>query len=152
MDTAKALIACARQLIGVRFVHQGRSVEGLDCLGLLLVAATNAGISLNGMTPDALDVPHYGMRPDVQLLKHKLDTYLIPIDRDAVRAGDVVLLKVDGSPQHLALLTDYPMQGELGMIHAYAPARAVVEHRYDRYWCTLTYRVYRLPNYVSAVQ
>lgn len=150
MKKVDTLIACARQLIGVQFAHQGRTSEGLDCLGLLLLAAKNAGIVMNGVSPDTLDVPHYGMRPDAQLLKQKLDTYLIPVATQAQRAGDVVLLKIDGLPQHLALLTDYPMQGELGMVHAYAPARAVVEHRYDAHWRKQTYYTYRLPAFASA--
>ena len=150
MKTASTLIACASELIGVRFAHQGRTSDGLDCLGLLLLAAKNAGITLNGLTPDALDVPHYGMRPDAQLLRQKLDTYLMPLAPHAVSAADVVLLKVDGLPQHLALLTDYPMKGELGMIHAYAPSRAVVEHRYDAHWRKQTYLAYRLPSIAGA--
>jgi hypothetical protein len=150
MKTADTLIACARQLIGVRFTHQGRTTEGLDCLGLLLVAASNAGITVDGLPLDTLDVPHYGMRPDAQLLRQKLDNYLIPVAPHALHVGDVVLLKVDGLPQHLALLTDYPMQGELGMIHAYAPARAVVEHRYDAHWRKQTYLAYRLPGISGA--
>ena len=31
------------------------------------------------------------------------------------------------------------------MIHAYAPARKVVEHRYDSAWQKATQAVYRLP-------
>lgn len=150
MKTADTLIACARQLIGVRFVHQGRTADGLDCLGLLLVSATRAGVTINSLPAATLDVPQYGMRPDTKLLRQTLDRYLIPVARDALRAADVVLLKVDGIPQHLALLTDYPLQGELGMIHAYAPARAVVEHRYDVYWKTQTYLAYRLPGVAAS--
>lgn len=54
------------------------------------------------------------------------------------------MLKIDGVPQHLALITDYPMPGEMGMIHAYAPARKVVEHRYDPQWRRQTYAAYRI--------
>jgi hypothetical protein len=37
-----------------------------------------------------------------------------------------------------------PMPGEMGMIHAYAPARKVVEHRYDPQWRRQTYAAYRI--------
>jgi hypothetical protein len=36
------------------------------------------------------------------------------------------------------------MPGEMGMIHAYAPARKVVEHRYDPQWRRQTYAAYRI--------
>ena len=144
MTIAATLIACARQCIGVRFAHQGRTHEGLDCLGLLIVTAQISGVRIQGMDAAALDVPHYGTRPDASLLKHKLDTHLQLIAQSQVEEGDVVLLKVDGVPQHLALITDYPMAGELGMIHAYAQARKVVEHRYDAHWRKQTYAVYRI--------
>lgn len=145
MTNACDVIACARQFSGVRFMHQGRSAAGLDCLGLLILTARTLGLRFGDDAVDTLDIPTYGARPDVLLLKQKLDTHLNPIPLDTVREADVVVLKVDGLPQHLALITDYPMQGELGMIHAYAPARQVVEHRYDTQWRRQSYLAYRLP-------
>ncbi|MES2983899.1 MAG: NlpC/P60 family protein [Pseudomonadota bacterium] len=130
--------------MGVPFAHQGRSAQGLDCLGLLIVAAQEAGVTFDGKDALTLEVPLYGTRPDTRLLKQKLDGYLCPIATAQVREGDMVLLKVEGSPQHLALISDYPFAGEYGMIHAYAPARKVVEHRYDTHWRRETYAAYRL--------
>ena len=96
-----------------------------------------------------LDVLQYGSRPDVRMLKAKLDAHLVPIAHEELREADIVLLKIDDSPQHLGLLADYPVAGELGMIHAYAPARKVVEHRYDAHWRRDTYAAYRLPQLVE---
>lgn len=148
MTTTHEIIAAARAYAGVRFAHQGRSAEGLDCLGLLIATADDAGLIFDGKPSSLFDVPQYGTRPDVGILKAKLDTHLLSIGRREVRPADIVLLKIDGSPQHLALLTDYPMAGELGMIHAYAPARKVVEHRYDGEWRKNTYAAYRLPQLI----
>ena len=145
MTTACEVIACARTLIGVRFAHQGRGREGLDCLGFLIYIAQELGLRFGEQTAFELDVPSYGARPDALLLKAKLDAVLTPIAPDALRPADIVLLKIDGMPRHLALISDYPIEGELGMIHAYVPARAVVEHRYDREWQRATYAAYRLP-------
>lgn len=145
MTNACDVIACARQFSGVRFMHQGRSTAGLDCLGLLIIIAQTLGLRFDESAVDALDIPTYGARPDVLLLKHKLDTHLTTISLSSVREADIVVLKVDGLPQHLALITDYPIDGEWGMIHAYAPARQVVEHRYDAQWRRQTYLAYRLP-------
>ena len=145
MTNACDVIACARRFSGVRFLHQGRSAAGLDCLGLLVLTAQTLGLRFGDSAVDALDIPNYGTRPDVALLKQKLGTHLTTVALDAVREGDIVVLKVDGLPQHLALITDYPIASELGMIHAYAPARQVVEHRYDAQWRRQTYLAYRLP-------
>lgn len=145
MTTASEVIACARRSVGVRFAHQGRGPHGLDCLGLLIHTAQALGLKFDGKPANELDVPQYGARPDVRFLKMKLDAHLVPIAREEVRVADIVLLKIEGSPQHLALISDYAMPGELGMIHAYAPAHHVVEHRYDAHWRANTYIAYRLP-------
>lgn len=145
MTTAAALIACARRFIGVRFAHQGRTPQGLDCLGLLVLTAQTLGLKIAGIDVASLDIPHYGTRPDAQALREKLDQHLTPIALEDVCVGDIVLLKIAGIPQHLALLSDYPLPGELGMIHAYAPAHKVVEHRYDAHWRKETYAAYRMP-------
>lgn len=151
MTTAFALIGIARRFIGVRFAHQGRTAMGLDCLGLLMITAQEAGMLLGGVPIDQMDIPAYGARPDVALLQARLDAVLQPVPVNTVQVGDVVLLKIDGSPQHLALISDYPMVGELGMIHAYAPAREVIEHRYARNWQRATYRAYRLPGLIETI-
>ncbi len=144
MTTASEVIAGARQFLGVRFAHQGRSAAGLDCLGLLLVTAQACGIRLEEQPVTAHDVRNYGARPDTAFLQQRLMRFLRPVEVPQV--GDVLLLKIAHSPQHLALVSDYPVAGELGMIHAYAVARKVVEHRYDAHWRAVTHGVYRLPS------
>ena len=148
MNQRQRIVACARHFIDVRFIHQGRSINGLDCLGLLLATATHAGLVFEGVHTRAIAVPDYGLRPDVTLLKSKLDYFLVPISPAEILPADIVLLKVNGSPQHLAILSDYPMADEVAMVHAYAPARKVVEHRYDLAWRKATYAAYRLPQLV----
>jgi hypothetical protein len=139
MTTAGDIVAGARRFIGVRFAHQGRSAQGLDCLGLLLATAQVCGIDFTERAPD------YGTRPDTDLLQAKLALHLQRVTDGTLQAADILLLNIDGRPQHLALLSDYPATGEFGMIHAYAVARKVVEHRYDAQWQRATQAVYRLP-------
>lgn len=150
MTTACDIIACARTRIGVRFAHQGRGGEGLDCLGLLLEIARALNLPLRDGVAIPADIPSYGARPDTNLLKARLDKALLPVAVDVLQPADIVLLRVDGSPRHLAILSDYPIPGELGMIHAYAPARQVVEHRYDAHWRAQTYAAYRVPYVTPA--
>lgn len=138
------MVACARTHVGVRFAHQGRNpASGLDCLGLLITAAKQAGATLGGQCPSALDDRQYGSRPDSEYLQSMLGRYLQSVDSPQI--GDVLLLRIAGRAQHLALVSDYPHDGELGMIHAYATARRVVEHRLDAQWRSQIAQIYRLP-------
>ena len=143
MDQRDQLVASARAFLGVRFSHQGRHpATGLDCLGLLIATASRAGVTLQGKAPEALDDRQYGVRPDTDYLQRMLGAHLQAVD--APEIGDVLLLSIDGRPQHLALVSDYPVADELGMIHAYAVARKVVEHRLDEAWRQKIHQVYRV--------
>lgn len=144
MTDAYALVAAARRLLGVRFAHQGRTRHGVDCLGLLLLAAEEANITLRGQRAMQLDEHNYGTWPDTGYLQQVLAGHLRPAT-GAMQAGDVLLLCIEGRPQHLALVTDYPGDGHWGMIHAYAAARKVVEHRLDASWQQAIHQRYRLP-------
>lgn len=145
MTTRDRVIAEARALLGVRFRHQGRhAVHGLDCLGLLLVVAERSGLTIAGQPARALDACDYGSRPDAMRLQATLEQALC-LRTGSAQPGDVLLLKIQGAPQHLALVSDYPQPGALGMIHAYALARRVVEHRYDDAWQQATHAIYYFP-------
>lgn len=145
MDQRDQLVAIARDFLGVRFAHQGRHpATGLDCLGLLIATATKAGITLQGKMPQILDDRQYGTRPDTEYLQAMLGNHLQVVD--SPQKGDVLLLNIGGRPQHLALVSDYPVSGELGMIHAYAVARRVVEHRLDTLWQRAIHQIYRIRN------
>lgn len=143
MSQADHIVACARSFLGVRFAHQGRHPsDGLDCLGLLIATATKAGVTVNGQSPHKFDERAYGARPDSDYLQSMLERYLEPAASPEV--GDVLLLNIGGRPQHLAIVSDYPAQSDHGMIHAYAVARRVVEHRLDALWRDAIHAVYRL--------
>jgi len=133
------IVATARGWIGTRFHHQGRLKKtdshkgGVDCLGLL--AGVAAELDLRG--PDGMrlitaDETNYAHQPDTSYLVARLSALLTPIPPGGILPGDIVLLRIDESPQHLAIVSDI---GEgLGIIHAYALARAVVEHQLDDWW------------------
>ncbi len=127
------IVNAARGWIGTRFHHQGRLKKtdthkgGVDCLGLLIGVARELNLPLSQY--DEVDYPHY---PDTEKLRQKLAGCMQEIKIQDMRMGDVLLLAVDDSPQHLAIVSE--LAGELAIIHAYAPARAVVEHVLDSWW------------------
>lgn len=146
--TREDIVRAARGFIGVRFRHQGRAAqEGLDCLGLLLAIADSAGLVFQNKSVFELDVRSYGSKPDTDFLQARLEQNLQRTEMLELGSTDILLLTIDGRPQHLAMVTDYPTPSEWGMIHAYAPSRAVVEHRITKEWKERIAGVYRLPQF-----
>lgn len=188
------IIATARGYLGTRFHHQGRIGKtgskggGIDCLGLLVCVARD--LDLHGKNGerladfDARDYPH---QPDTVALRQKLESLLYPIHTTGIAPGDIALFNVEGSPQHMGIITLLENRDEAqkfarppaktalsrtardctndaheravaqkalfaarpgriyGLIHAYAPARAVVEHPLDDYWRQKLVAAFRLP-------
>ena len=140
------IIASARSYIGTRFMHQGRLKKtakhkgGVDCLGLLAGVARECGLrSKTGellADVDEFNYPHY---PDTTRLRAMLSTHLHEVAGGSFRAADIALFERDGRAQHMGILSE---NGSL--IHAYAPARCVVEHALDEYWRKKLVAVYRV--------
>ncbi len=120
-ERTRIIISAARACLGTPFIHQGRVPGvGLDCAGLIVIAARAAGITLH--TPHAYAYPAAGD----QVVDY-LGRQLAPAS--CVIAGTVLLFRLGGQPQHLALATS-----DSTMIHAYAPAGRVVETTIGTAW------------------
>jgi murein DD-endopeptidase / murein LD-carboxypeptidase len=103
----------ARALVGTRFRPQGRSAEGLDCIGLVLVTF---GIDAKAARRD------YRMsQADRAELEAGLDRHFRRVPHKHARAGDVFLVLFDRRQLHLAVRTDR------GFVHAHAGIGRVVE-------------------------
>lgn len=143
-----AVVAAARRYVGVRFRHQGRSEQiGLDCLGLLMLVARDLGLhSRSKERPllGTLDRNDYSLLPDGGCLKAMLDEHLTPLRVTELAEGDVLLLTLDGNPQHLAIASTLA-DGRSGIIHAYRQAGKVVEHQFASPWTDSVAAAYRLP-------
>ncbi|MGB1539877.1 MAG: hypothetical protein ACPG80_02870 [Rickettsiales bacterium] len=144
------IVAAARRWVGTHFHHQGRikahgkEPGGCDCLGLLVgVAEELALLAKDGKGILAqFDERDYGHIPNGAHLKVQLDALLNPVALEAMQPGDILLMRFDASPQHLAIVSDYAYGG-LGIIHALASARKVVEHGLDAHWRKRIVGVYR---------
>jgi len=97
MITRQEIINAARNYLGVRYKHQGRTRFGLDCLGLVVRVAHDLSLS----NEDSTD---YGSVPDGKRLMREMDARL-DITMNA-KPGDVLLMRFDKNPQHLAIMTD----------------------------------------------
>lgn len=131
-----AFIAAARACIGVRWRHQGRSLRGVDCGGLVVFALRAVGRSVSDSTA-------YGREPYRGSLEATLRAnFGEPLPADQMQLGDVVLMRFAGEPSHVGILGDY-LYGGLSLIHAYAKGKKVIEHRLDDEWRGYIVEVYR---------
>ena len=118
------IVASARACVGTRFRGQGRVVGvGLDCLGVVIVAASAAGVRL----PDEVD---YSLRGEGLL---RLDARIADAMRrvDLAGAGDVLLFEPGPLMRHLGVWTG------ASLIHAHAGLRRVVEGPVDPAWALI---------------
>lgn len=123
-----ALVDAARGWLGVRWRHQGRDRDGVDCGGLLAVSLAEIGRM-------PADKRAYGRVPKDGWLEHTLEDNFGPADpAGRLRFGRVAVFHFgEGEPDHVGIIANH-RQGGLGVIHAYAPWRKVVEHRLDDRW------------------
>lgn len=129
------VIASARSYLGVPFRHRGRTSAGLDCAGLVWCAYRDNGVILP-------DIRIYGREPYKNGLERVVEAgFGAPLERGP-EVGDMILLRFEREPHHLAFVGDY-LHGGLSMIHAYGNAGRVVEHRLDEAWRGKIVSVYR---------
>jgi murein DD-endopeptidase / murein LD-carboxypeptidase len=108
-------VDAARALAGVPFRPQGRDLTGLDCLGVALLAASAAGVSV-ALPP----FPMRGTRlADARNLLLSWGCTECPAT--AAAPGDLLLRSVGPRQVHLAVRTG------TGLVEAHAALRRVVE-------------------------
>jgi cell wall-associated NlpC family hydrolase len=126
--TAEELIVAARSLLGVPWMHQGRTRLGVDCIGLVALSFRQAGFDFWKLlgSPDRRD---YGRCAHPDLLQWVQEAFE-PISK--LTDGCVILMKDPGGyhPRHFGIYA----QGNV--IHADARNGHVVEHGYRGLWKT----------------
>ena len=127
------LVNAALDMLDTPFHAQGRAPGvGLDCIGLIVCAAKQAGFE-----PE--DRAAYPMRPD-GTLKPSLEKQLIRVTGNP-QSGDVLLMAFDGNePHHVAMYIGNNM-----IVHAYAQVRKVSLQTYSKYWKDKVKAIYRFP-------
>jgi len=169
--TKQDIVDMAREYKGVPYRHQGRSiVTGVDCAGLLALIAGRIGLeypdnfsknkklkkfkktkelhetikpksSKHGRSIKNL---RYTRNPEKFELQATLDFVLEPINNATIQPGDILLLKIDVVPQHVAIVGNYE-HGGLSMIHSYSRVKKVVEHRFAKIWAARVVAAYQIP-------
>ncbi len=138
--TSRQIIEAARGYLGIKWGHQGRAVgerhRRIDCIGLICCTMRDVGIPVSDRT-------NYLPMPDGSTLQRELGAQLVVCrDRKLVPGRIVAFDDVcESSPCHVGILTDHP--SGIGVIHASASEKKVIEHRLDDTWRGQIRGVYR---------
>lgn len=117
-----AVVAAVRLCVGTRFRPQGRVPGvGLDCVGVVLVAAVAAGSG-------AVRVPAYALGGDHGALVEEHLRAAGCVEVMAAAAGDVLVIAPAPGRRHLGVVTPG------GVVHAHAGLGRVVEQPFDPGW------------------
>lgn len=140
MFTPVDVVETAREYLGTKFQHQARvKSRAVDCAGLLICVGWELGA-----WPREFDVTNYPRIPNGNEMYLHLKSRMNEINCKDAEGGDVLLMKFDREPQHIALLTskDY-------VIHSYAQIRRVTEHRMDEVWWSRVVAVFRFREFCA---
>ena len=107
----------------VRYRNQGRSRDGVDCIGLPVCVRAELGLA-------AFDAePGYATTSTGSEMLDYCKANMVEVSRDEMRPGDI-LVQMSGVVRHMAIVCDYPpCPDSLGIIHAWIRNRRVCECR-----------------------
>lgn len=132
MITPDQVIAVARSWVGVRFLHQGRTRNGIDCIGLALAVGEELEL-----LPAGVDQRNYARHPSSSLLVEEISKVCTPAG--VAEPASLLVIAWGRDPYHVAICTGPTM------IHASYSARKVVENGFRHPWPKLTRSAWRLP-------
>lgn len=123
--TAEMVVAQARSWLGAPWRHQGRSAQGIDCAGLVVLVARVLGLADH-------DVPGYGRHSSGLALVDQFRAAMDPLPLVEAVPGDVLLFADAAYPCHCGFRTerhDTPY-----LLHAHVLRRQVIEEPYAGEW------------------
>lgn len=130
------IVTAARAYLGAPWRHLGRGDRGVDCIGLVLLAAARIGVQIPDPAP-------YDRAPQNSRLFDGIATHA---DRVAApEPGDVLLFRMGLYGGHVGIASMHPAYRTLAVIHAYAPRRHVVEQPFDHEIKAAFVAAFRLP-------
>jgi cell wall-associated NlpC family hydrolase len=133
--TGAELVEAGRAYLGVPWRHLGRTRAGVDCIGLVLLAAADAGLTLPDPAP-------YQREPQGQRLVEGIRAHAQRVS--VAEPGDVLVFRMGVYGGHVGIATQHRTYGGPGVLHAYAARRHVVEQPMDGEMTRALVAVFRL--------
>lgn len=130
----------ARTYLGVPWVHQGRSRDGIDCAGLPCLVAR----AVRGYT---FDIANYAAQAQDETMLALCAEHMDRVPMEELAPGHVVVMRFQNQ-RHIGIIGDYP--GALSLIHAASNHGKVVEHRLDSVWRRLCIAAFALRDLRAA--
>ena len=129
----------------VPFLHQGRSFDGIDCVGALAYAFQYEG-KLPPYPRDPVNGELEKNLADIlgePILKRR-STLDPPVALELLQPGDVVSMQYRGPIRHVALVAPHvAIKGALSLIHTDSMLGRVTEHILDFKWQRRIMQVWR---------
>lgn len=134
--TRDEIVAQARTYLGQPWRHRGRSPDGLDCAGLLVLLSEHFGHEVE-------DVEGYSRLPDKDRFTEHLKAQFM-LTRPPFKPGQIVVLRDGVLPCHCGILAE--KHGRLTLIHSTVARRKVVEEPFEPYWRSMFRAVLDFPD------
>lgn len=130
----------AQSFVGVPFHHQGRNGVGVDCIGLVMLAANRCKLHVHGKPLKDYDRTDYGREPSPPYLDEMLEHCFEPVSMERLQVGDILLFRILKQPQHVGVYL-----GGNQFVHAYEPHGKVKIDFLEKRWKHQCCGAYRIP-------
>lgn len=128
--TRQDVVDAARKYLGVPFQRGARSMQAMDCVGLLILVGRDLGLHIEETSKYFFD-PIASEMPE--LIKNYVDAQSIPAPLTPLKVGRIAILRQSVYPMHTGIFAK-DKQGKFTIINANMKARRVVEQNFDFYW------------------
>jgi hypothetical protein len=125
--TPARILTAARAHLGAPFRHQGRSADGMDCVGLLVLVGRTLGYAHR-------DVTGYSRRATGRGFLEHFHAALDEIPPQSARPGDVLVFVETVYPCHTGILSVVAGTDVPHLIHAHALRGSVLEEPFLGEW------------------
>jgi len=119
--TRKDFYEEARKWVGAPWKHQGRTMRGLDCGGLLIMTAKNLGLPHE-------DLENYPRDPTATSVLDHLSKMLTKSFKNEIIPGQVGIFREGAYPCHVGIFSE--KDSHLHIIHSLIKRRKTIEEPY----------------------
>jgi len=115
----------------------------VDCLGLLMGVARELALpSVAGGYLADYDYTEYSKIPSSSLLIAELERHLKPVPVSEITKNNILLFKIDGNAQHLAI--SGVEDGRIMLVHSYMQARKVIINSFENPWTSNLIKAFKI--------